>query len=130
MACEALDEGPIIGVGSDPGLHVTSRRLPPAVVVAAAGEIDLATADDLAVVVRAAIKRRPGTVVIDLTDVQFLASAGLSVLIEAERTATETGQLLHVVVSEHHSVARSLAASGLANHLTLFHDLDDALPSG
>jgi anti-sigma B factor antagonist len=110
-------------------LSVTSRRMPAAVVVAAAGEIDLATADDLARVVQAAFELHPGTVVIDLTDVQFLASAGLSVLIEAERAAHETGRLLSVVVGEHHSVARSLAISGLADHLTLFHNLDDALRS-
>jgi anti-sigma B factor antagonist len=67
--------------------------------------------------------------VIDLTDVQFLASAGLSVLIEAERAANDTGQSLRVIAGEHRSVARSLAASGLADHLTLFDELDDALPS-
>jgi hypothetical protein len=51
------------------------------------------------------------------------------VLIEAERAAKETDQRLYVVVGEHHSVARPLAASGLADHLTLFHDLDEAVRS-
>jgi anti-sigma B factor antagonist len=127
MGHEALDEGPTVDVDAERPLHVTSRQLPAAVVVAAAGEIDLSTADDFAVAVRTAFVFRPGTVVIDLTDVQFLASAGLSVLIEAERSANETGQLLRVVVGEHRSVGRSLATSGLADHLTLFDELDDAL---
>jgi anti-sigma B factor antagonist len=129
MGHEVMDEGPTVDVDAESLLHVTSRQLPAAVVVAAIGEIDLATADALVVAVRAAFALHPGTVVIDLTDVQFLASAGLSVLIEAERYANETGQLLHVVVGEHRSVARSLATSGLDDHLTLFHQLDDALPS-
>jgi anti-sigma B factor antagonist len=127
MGHKALDEGPTVGVDTDHLLHVTSRRFSAAVVVAAAGEIDLATADRLAVVVQAAFGLRPGTVAIDLTNVQFLASAGLSVLIEAEQAASETGQLLYVIVGEHRSVARSLATSGLADHLMLFHNLDDAL---
>jgi anti-anti-sigma factor len=127
MHHEALEEEPAVGADTNPLVRVTSRRLAAAVVVAVAGEVDLASADDVAVVVRAAFEFHAGTVVIDLTDVRFLASAGLSVLIEAERTARESNQLLHVVVGEHLSVARSLATSGLADHLTLFHRLDDAL---
>jgi anti-sigma B factor antagonist len=127
MGQKALDGRPNVGVATDHLLRVTSRRLPAAVVVAAAGEIDLATADHLAVVVRAAFGLRPGTVAVDLTDVHLLASAGLSVLIEAEQTANKTAQLLYVIVGEHRSVARSLATSGLADRLMLFHNLDDAL---
>jgi anti-sigma B factor antagonist len=129
MGHRELDEGLAVGADADHLLHVTSRRLPAAVVVAAAGEIDLATAEDLAVVVRAAFELHPGTVVIDLTDVQFLASIGLSVLAEAGQTAGHTGQLLNIVVGEHHTVARSLATSGLADRLTLFRSLGDALRS-
>jgi anti-sigma B factor antagonist len=129
MGHEASGEGPTVGVDADHLLRVTSRPLPAAVVVAATGEVDLATAEDLAVVVRAAFERHPGKIVIDLSDVQFLASVGLSVLAEAEQAASETGQLLYVIVGEHDAVARSLAISGLAEHLTVFHDLNDALRS-
>src|ERR1700759_1826725 len=111
MGCKAGNEDPAIDVDADDLLHVTSRRLPAAVVVAAAGEGDLATPEDLAVGVRAAFRPRLGAVVIDLTEVHFLASAGLTVLIEAERAAEETGQRLRVVVGEHRSVASSLAIS-------------------
>jgi hypothetical protein len=45
--------------------------------------------------------------VIDLTNVQFLASKGLSVLLEAERAGGESDQLLRVVAAEHRAVARS-----------------------
>ena len=127
MHHEALEEEPATGVDTDPLVRVTSRVLSAAVVVEVAGEVDLATAEEVAVVVLAAFEGHPGTVVVDLTDVRFLASAGLSVLVQAERTARESNQLLHVVVGEHLSVARSLTTSGLANHLTLFHRLDDAL---
>ena len=127
MHHEALEEEPATGVDVDPIVRVTSRALSAAVVVEVAGEVDLASAADVADVVRAAFESRPGRVVIDLTEVRFLASAGLSVLVHAERTARESNQLLHVVVGEHVSVARSLTTSGLADHFTSFHRLDDAL---
>jgi hypothetical protein len=50
--------------------------------------------------------------VIDLTDVQFLASTGLTGLIEAERSAGETGQLLHLIVGEHRFVACEVPEPG------------------
>ena len=128
MAQIKWDEGPTVGADADHPLHVTSRRLPAAVIVTAVGEVDLATAEHLAVAVRAAFSGQPGAVVIDLSGVEFLASTGLAVLAEAERTAAETGQLLHVVVGDRHPVvARSLTTSGLAHHLALFSELDDAL---
>jgi anti-anti-sigma factor len=128
MAQITWDEGPTVGADAEHPLHVTSRRLPAVVIVTAVGEVDLATAEHLAVAVRAAFSGRPGAVVIDLSEVEFLASIGLAVLAEAELTATETGQLLRVVTGEHHPVvARSLSTSGLAHHLALFSDLDDAL---
>ena len=120
-------EGPTVSFDAERLLHVTCRRLPQAVVVAAAGEVDLATAEDLAAAVRAAFELRPGTVVIDLTDVRFLASTGLSVLAEADQAAHDTCQLLRVVVGDHDPVARSLAISGLADRLTVLHNRDEAL---
>jgi anti-sigma B factor antagonist len=127
MDQDEWDEGPTVGLDADDLLYVTTRQLAAAVVVAAAGEIDLSTVDNLAVAVRAALASHAGMVVIDLTEVQFLASTGLSVLVEAERAAGENSQLLRVVAGEHHAVARSLEMSGLADHLTVCTNLEAAL---
>ena len=127
MDHDERDEGPTVDLNADDLLYVTSERFAAATVVAAAGEIDLLTAEDLAVAVRAALASRPGTVVIDLTNVRFLASSGLSVLLEAKRAAGESGQLLRVVAAEHRAVASSLAISGLADHLTVCGSLEAAL---
>jgi anti-sigma B factor antagonist len=125
------DQGPTVGVDADHPLQVTSSRLSAAAIVTAVGEVDLATAGELAAAVRAALDSRPGTVVIDLTEVQFLDSSGLAVLAEAELTATETGQLLRVVVGDRHPVVfRALTTSGIALRLALFGDLDEALRAG
>jgi anti-anti-sigma factor len=128
MGHNESDEGPTVDLYADQLLHLTRRQLHTAVIVAAEGEIDLATSEDLAVAVRAELDRHPGMVVIDLTEVRFLASTGLAVLAEAGQIASESGQLLHVVVGDRHPVVvLSLTTSGMANHLTLFHNLDDAL---
>jgi anti-sigma B factor antagonist len=128
MVHDESDDGPIVGLDADELLHVTRRRLPGTVIVAAEGDIDLATSEDLAVAVRAELDSHPGIVVIDLTAVMFLASTGLAVLAEADQLAKESGQLLHVVVGDRHPVVvRSLVASGMANRLTLFRDLGEAL---
>jgi anti-anti-sigma factor len=114
-------------VDPDPLLQVVSHRLPTAVVVAAGGEIDLATADRLVTAVRAEFDLRPGIVVIELSAVTFLSSIGLAVLLEAQRTADGCRQLLRIVVGDGRPVARSVAASGLSDHLPLFRTLDEAL---
>lgn len=54
------------------------------VVVAVAGEVDLATANDLWVAIEAASVERK-TVLVDLTDTAFMDSSGLSVLVRAHR---------------------------------------------
>ena len=127
MGHDEWDEGPAVDLNADDLLFVTSRRLATAVVVAAAGEIDLSTVEDLAEAVRAALANHAGTVVIDLTQVTFLASTGLSLLIEAERTAGESAQLLRVVAGQHRAVARSLETSGLTDYLTVCDSLEAAL---
>src|SRR4051794_24870321 len=102
MGTNQLDKGPSVGLYADELLHITRRRLPTAVIVAAEGEIDLATSADFAVAIRAELDRHYGMIVIDLTEVRVLASTGLAVLAEAEQIAGKSGQLLHVVLGERH----------------------------
>ena len=123
---ESIEE-PAIVLDANDLLGVTSRQLPVAIVVAAAGEIDVSTVQDFATAVRVAVAGQSGMVVIDLTEVEFLASTGLAVLIEAEQAASASGQLLRVVASAHRVVARSLEMSGLADRLTVCGDVEDAL---
>ena len=67
MDHDERDEGTAIDIDADEVLYVTNERLAAATVVAAKGEIDLLTAEDLAAAVGAALASRPRTVVIDLT---------------------------------------------------------------
>ena len=58
-----------------------------AVVLNVAGEIDLATAPQLGESINAAMEQRPETLVVDLSKVDFLASAGMAVLIGCHQQA-------------------------------------------
>jgi len=60
---------------------------PHEIAVRARGEIDMASAPGLREALVAAIKERPHTVVVDLTEVTFMDSSGLDALIAAKRTA-------------------------------------------
>ncbi|MFD8059246.1 STAS domain-containing protein [Streptomyces cyaneofuscatus] len=78
-------------------LNLTASRRPDGTtVLTAVGEIDMSNAQNLA----AALDDAPGPLVLDLSDVEYLDSAGLSVLFQhAERLELIAGPLLEPVLS-------------------------------
>jgi anti-sigma B factor antagonist len=68
-----------------------------AVVIAAAGIVDMAAAPALADQVGAVLRRRPAALVVDFTGVTFLATAGMSVLMQAHRKCEELAIPFRVV---------------------------------
>jgi anti-anti-sigma factor len=127
MGHKKREHGPTGDSDGNDSLRITRRRFPATVVMVVAGDIDLATAGNLAHALRTELDGRPGTVVLDLTDVEFMGSIGMAVLAEADQAAGATDQRLHVVVSDGDAVCRSLALSGMADRLSVFGDLDDAI---
>lgn len=127
MGHKKRENGPTGDSGGNDSLRITRRRFPTTVVMFVAGDIDLETAGKLAHALRTELGGRPGTVVLDLTDVEFMGSIGMAVLAEADQAASATYQRLHVVVSDGDAVCRSLALSGMADRLSVFGDLDDAI---
>jgi anti-anti-sigma factor len=98
------------------------------VVVRAAGEIDLTSApqvDDLFDEIEAG-QAVPRCVILDLTEVTFLSSAGLSLLIKNDRRMRDAGGALYVV-SGNRLVNRAITRTGLAEMLNLFDTLDAAV---
>lgn len=95
--------------------------------IAVGGEVDAHTAPRL----RAALDRafadagaRP--VVLDLTDVSFLGSRGLTALVDAHRAASAASPL-RVVVDHTRPVIRPIHLLGLEGVLSLFRNVEDAL---
>ena len=77
QAAEGTSAG---GAASSSTCVVTERWVDRTAVVAVAGVVDMLTSPELETAIDAALQQKPGAVVIDFTDVEFLASAGMGVL--------------------------------------------------
>ena len=91
------------------------------VVVTIRGELDLATRDEAEAVLLDAEETATRTVVIDLRDLRFLGSTGLSILVASAGRATLRGIGHEIVPSE--GVRRLFAMTGVDRHLTTREDL-------
>src|SRR5690242_8613356 len=95
-------------------------------VIAARGEIDLFTAPELKQVVTDAIESGERRVVIDLTDVSFLDSTALGVLIGAVKRLRSRGGALAIVNTEP-SITKTFEITGLDQIFTILPGRDEAL---
>ena len=110
-----LNEHPVAGV----------ERRNGAVVIHLVGELDLYNAPEVRVALLELCSEQPERLVVDLSEVDFVDSTALGVLIEA-RTKLENRQtfLLAAPGLETH---RALAISGLDQHLAVHETVDSAL---
>ncbi|GHE84191.1 anti-anti-sigma factor [Amycolatopsis deserti] len=69
---------------------VTVQEREAAVVVQAAGELDSSTVPRLRAIVRAVLTAAPGVLVLDLSGVTFLGTAGMHLLLEIQDRAGDT----------------------------------------
>lgn len=93
-------------------------------VIHAAGEIDVLTAPQLAGSIATALSERSAALIVDLTEVTFLGSAGLGLLIGAKEQAADRR---FGIVTSTPVVRRSLEATGLTDVLAVFPTLREAL---
>jgi anti-sigma B factor antagonist len=95
-------------------LRIAHEKIGDAVVVHADGEIDILTAPLLREQLQKAYPAAspPQIVVADLTGVRFLGSAGLSVLLEADRTCRARSTPLRVVAPSPATI-RPLRVTGI-----------------
>ncbi|WP_367137394.1 anti-sigma factor antagonist [Saccharothrix sp. HUAS TT1] len=94
-------------------------------VVSVSGEVDMLTAPQL----RADVLGRldaSDVVVLDMSGVSFLGSAGLAVLVEASQQAKRRDASFRVVAVER-AVTRPLAATGLGEVFSVFESVELAL---
>ncbi len=105
----------------------SERDIDGVVVVSAVGAIDMLTAPQLQEVIDAAADRKPAALILDMTEVDFLASAGMRVLVMAQRRVGDEARF--VVVADGPATSRPLKITGLTDHIELFSTLDVALQS-
>jgi anti-sigma B factor antagonist len=95
-------------------------------VIAARGEIDLFTAPDLKQVLTEVIESGQHRLVIDLSEVSFLDSTALGVLIGAVKRLRSRGGALAIVNTEA-SIAKTFEITGLDQIFTILPSREQAL---
>ena len=96
------------------------------VVVSVAGEVDVATEQDLRDELAAVLHDGPEDVVVDLGGVTFMASAGLGVLLGARRVLGDGGRRL-VLAAAHGDVAQVLTITGVSDVIPVTDDVAAAV---
>ncbi|WP_290060289.1 STAS domain-containing protein [Amycolatopsis solani] len=110
---------------SSPLLAVRVRSVPEAVVVEAAGELDLASAPVLRARAGAALEERPEALVVDLGGIGFCGSAGLQVIAELVAAAT-AADVPFALVTDRRAVLRALRITKLDTTFALYPTLSGA----
>jgi anti-sigma B factor antagonist len=96
------------------------------VVLSVDGEVDMVTAPNLGRAICEALERSATALVIDLTEVTFLASVGMSVLVAAQEAA-DAMAVRFAVVADGVATRRPIRLLGLDAVLALHPTLEDAL---
>ncbi|MBX9640034.1 MAG: STAS domain-containing protein [Mycobacteriaceae bacterium] len=96
-----------------------------AVVLAVSGEVDMLSAPQLAEAIHTALAPTPAALVVDLTKVEFLASAGLSVLVNGQAEVSPPTRF--AVVADGPATSRPIKLMGIDSLLSLHRTLDSAL---
>jgi len=96
-------------------------------VIHARGAIDLLTGPELERCIEFALDKAPSAIVVDMTDVDFLASFGMSILLRTNDRLTQDTPL--VVVADGPATSRPMEILGLTDVLTIRGTLQAALES-
>lgn len=107
-------------------VSVTSRQSGDRTVVHVAGEIDVYTAPALREELAAQQEAGPIDLVVDLTEVPFMDSTGLGVLVGALKRARTTGGDLRLVIDQE-KVLKVFRITALTQVFDIHSSLDEAL---
>ena len=107
------------------GFGVTESWVERTVVVAVSGDLDMLTAPELAEAIQAASRKQPAALIVDLSRVEFLASAGINLLITAHRDMAPSARF--GVVADGPTTSRPLKLIGMDTIFSVYRTLEDAL---
>ncbi|MCV7103618.1 STAS domain-containing protein [Mycobacterium palustre] len=114
------------GDAVDPtAFEVGKHQVDQAVVLSVSGEVDMLSAPQLAEAIQTASTAAPPALIVDLSDVGFLASAGMTVLVTAQAEVTPPTKF--AVVANGAATSRPIKLMGLDSVLSIYSSLDDAL---
>jgi anti-sigma B factor antagonist len=95
------------------------------VVVAVSGSVDMLTAPGLAECLDSAMAKKPNGLIVDLSKVDFLGSAGISVLMKTRDTLGDSTPFC--VVADGPTTHRPLTLLGINEMMCICRTLDDAV---
>lgn len=94
-------------------------------ILSVCGDVDALTAPELTQAIAGVLGTHLSAVIVDLSDVAFLASAGMSVLVEAKELVGPGTKLL--VVADGPATSRPIRLVGIDKLVALHPTIDDAL---
>ena len=107
-------------------LDVTSRTTDKGALVEAVGEVDLTTATQLREPLMAVVNdSQVSPVIVDLSRVDFIDSAGLALLVEARKRLAPEGRSLNILLTPGRQPERVLKLGRFDTIMTLAYDLKD-----
>ncbi|WP_081906727.1 MULTISPECIES: STAS domain-containing protein [Actinomycetes] len=106
------------------GLTIAADRKGGLVVLTVRGSIDILTVPQLADAVREAISGVPAGLIIDITEVDFLSSAGMAALVTAHENIAPTGKF--GVVADGPATERPMRLVGLDKTILMYATVDAA----
>lgn len=109
-------------------LDLSVRRLPTASVIAVVGEVDVYTAPELDALLSAEVEAGQVHLVLDFTQVEFLDSTGLGVVIKALASCRESSGSVSVVVATER-IRRVFEITGLDRSIRLGATLAEVAPA-
>ncbi|MGI9124552.1 MAG: STAS domain-containing protein [Mycobacterium sp.] len=117
---------PAFATAPNVGCVISEEWIGRTVVISVSGVLDMLTSPQLDASITAALQRKPSTIIVDLTDVDFLASAGMGVLVAArdQVNAAANGSAVNFgVVADGPATSRPLKLIGLADLIGLYPTL-------
>jgi anti-sigma B factor antagonist len=89
------------------------------------GSLDLATSPTVRAALSEAMEKGNQDLIVDLSQLEFLDSTGLGVLIGAHRRAAERGGSFRLIISDG-PISRLLNITGLIGVFAVYHSVEDA----
>lgn len=114
------------GDSADPAtFEVGKHQVDQAVVLTVSGEVDLLSAPQLDEAIHTALTTGPAAVIVDLSNVDFLASAGMTVLVTVQAEVAPPTRF--AVVANGPATSRPIKLIGLDSIVSVYSTLDSAL---
>ena len=110
-------------------MEITTTPFKRCVVIKANGRIDGSNAPDLRAALKELTEDSKYNIVFDMTDINFMASAGWWVLIDTQKTCQHLnrGELVLACVAK--SIKDSLSLVGMLTYFKIFDDITSAVGS-